>query len=139
MRTGGFDFSQMNPYITGMMDRSLRAMDYNLAQQPKRDSLNDRAYAEWLNNNASKRGIAEDEAAMRRTGFDASQALAGRLEKRAVTAAYEAGPAGKARQYHSLRNMRSGVASYDPYGTGQAIRDQEARQMVYGAPARGRR
>jgi hypothetical protein len=130
-----FDFSQMNPYITGMMDRSMRAMDYNLAQQPKRDSMNDRAYAEWLNNNASKRGIAEDEAAMRRTGFDASQALAGRMEKRSVRAADEAGPAGQARRYQRLRNMRSGAAHYDPYGYGQGMADSNARSMVYGGPS----
>ena len=74
----GFDFSQMNPYITGIMDRSLRAMDYNLAQQPKRDTMNDRAYAEWLNNNASKRGIAEQDSRLRTRGFDAAESLSKR-------------------------------------------------------------
>jgi hypothetical protein len=132
----GFDFSQMNPYITGIMDRSLRAMDYNLEQQPRRDSMNDRAYAEWLTNNASKRGIAEDDARMRRTGFDASQALAGRMEKRGVDAADEAGPAGLARRYQRFRNMRS-TTGYGGASSiyGQQMADSNARSMVYGGPS----
>ncbi len=80
----GFDFSSLNPYITGLANRSLAAMDYRLAKLPQEDALNRRAYAEWLNNNASKRGIAEGEFAMKKKGFDAAQALGQRMEKSAV-------------------------------------------------------
>lgn len=124
-----FDFSSMNPYITGLMDRSLKAMDYNLAQQPVQTRLNNRAYAEWLNNNASKRAIAEGDFDIRRRGAHAADALAGRLEKRGVAAAEEAGPGGQQRQYQRLRNMSSiGMRS----AWSQPMADQAARSMVYG-------
>jgi hypothetical protein len=88
--TFGFDFSQMNPYITGIMDRSMRAADYRLSQMPVEDNLNRRAYAEWLNNNASKRGIAEQDANMRKRGFEAEQALQAEARKRAEQEKYVA-------------------------------------------------
>lgn len=83
-----FDFSSLNPYITGLANRSMQALDYNIAQLPKRESMNDRAYADWLNNNASKRGIAEGEFDMRRRGFDAAEALSARQEKQAANDRY---------------------------------------------------
>lgn len=79
-----FDFSSLNPYITGLANRSMQAMDYRLEQMPVQDRLNRRAYAEWLNNNASKRAIAEGDADLRRRGFDAAEALGQRQEKQAA-------------------------------------------------------
>lgn len=79
-----FDFSSLSPLVTGLADRSMRAMDYRLEQLPVEDRLNRRAYAEWLTNNASKRGIAEGDARLRRRGFEAAQALEGRTEKLAA-------------------------------------------------------
>ncbi len=129
MSTPAFNFSQLNPYITGMMDRSMRAMDYRLAQLPQQDALNRRAYAEWLNNQASKRSIAEGEYGMRRRGADADAALGLREEKRRVAAAEEAGPGGRMRQYQRLRNLSS-IGQRSAWS--QPMADQAARAMVWG-------
>jgi len=132
-----FDFSQMNPYITGMADRSMRAMDYNLAQQPKRERLNDRAYAEWLNNNRSKRNIAESDAGLRARGYDAAAALAGREEKRAGSARFEEDQEKRRALMTSLAAAQT--AGYNPVpgsrGYAGVIRDF----YTYGPWARGGR
>jgi hypothetical protein len=105
-----FDFSALSPYITGMANRSMQAMDYRLGQMPTEDRLNRRAYAEWLNNNASKRGIAEGEYRMRRRGFDAAQALGQREERRAAGGR----AAAEARKRETL-NAQMAYASTNPY------------------------
>lgn len=130
-----FDFSSLNPYITGIADRSMRAMDYNLAQLPKRDSMNDRAYAEWLNNNASKRAIAEEDSRLRTRGFEAAEALSRRqeqqakderfaevMDKRAALQASKAAAREMASQHYGMYGTGAGVTrdfyTYGPYAKG---------------------
>lgn len=117
-----FDFSGLSPLIQGITSRQFSALDAQRDRQGILDSQADRAYREWLKNNAQKRGIARGKADMERRGFDASQALQVRMEKQAADARFEAGEE-KRRAFLAAHAaaQRRWLGASGGYGRGEGI------------------
>lgn len=133
-----FDFSGLNPLLQGMTSRNFAAMDERAARQPMLDAQADRAYREWLQNNAQKRDIALKSSEREQKGFDAAQALQGRMEKQAENERAYATEKERASLQASHAAARAMSAQYGGnYGNGAGVTRDFYTYGPYAGP-RGR-